>query len=561
MKRFTALITLFSILVLFVGCDTYGSSKETDTGITEATVSTSNSSDVEFLGSDRTLYSMDCVLDPAEKTLSLTEVVTFTNTSDTVWDKVCFRNYAEACLQSGVGGIYVDENGDPIDPFADETPKVWYFVQDEYTCGITEVTDPETSKPLSYYTDGDDKTSVFVELGTSLAPGESTAICIEFFTDIAECGERFGVTQMTKKYDTWGDPYTENDMYTFQICNFYPILCEWENGDFVRHPYIISPECFYSECADYDVTLSLPEEYTVVSSGTENLLGTSNGISEYRMTAENMRDFAIVASNEYAAVPLESEVCGIKVRCLAPDNREGFKNQRELCFEAACDAVEAFTNAYGDMPYKEVDVCITGYANGGMEYPGLVVIRDSEAYNITEEVLAGTVLPEDFEEIKADAISGTQANTAHEIAHQWFYAVVGNDEYSYPFIDESFAAFSELVYNMHTGSSAEDIANEMYKFENDGGQFAANSDKWPVDASCGSEQFDTKGVYRQGKIFLYKLMCTLGEETFFDMMKEWYSSNTFEFATTEEFLEHIVTYAEGNDQIQVLIDRYFFAEK
>lgn len=31
-------------------------------------------------------------------------------------------------------------------------------------------------------------------------------------------------------------------------------------------------------------------------------------------------------------------------------------------------------------------------------------------------------------------------NTSHEVAHQWFYAVVGNNGYQEPWLDENFAS-------------------------------------------------------------------------------------------------------------------------
>lgn len=561
-----ALFICAAMCISAVGCNDSGTPVTRETGSAETTVITSGSvydepDPPKEPVSDRTLYQIDAVLDPDNMTLSLTETVFFKNTSDTVWDKVYFRIYPEASLQRGVGGDWVDEYGEPIDPFAESTPLEWFFVQDEYTCEIAGAFDGDTGTALAYSYDGDDKTTALVELTAPLAPGEHTSLTLEFLTDIAECGERFGVTQMLYSYDLHTVEEIANKYYTFQLGNFYPILCPFENGDFVRHEYIDTPECFYSECADYEVTLSLPEDYMAVSSGTESITGTVNGITSYKMTAENMRDFAIIASNEYAAEPLTAEVCGVAVRVFAPDSKEGFMNQRALCLEAASGAVEAYTQAYGELPYSEVDVCITGYSNGGMEYPGLVVIRDSESRYITEEP-SEFVAADQFDGIKQKAITDTTGTTAHEIAHQWFYAVIGNDQYMYPFIDESFAAFSELVYNMHNGSTADDIAAEMYEFEFGGGQAnAGNPDQFPVDASCGSDEFHTHGVYRNGKIFLYKLMCAMGENEFFEMMREWYTGNMFEFVTTDGFLEHMRTYTEGNTEVDALVKQYFFAEK
>ena len=66
-----------------------------------------------------------------------------------------------------------------------------------------------------------------------------------------------------------------------------------------------------------------------------------------------------------------------------------------------------------------------------------------------------------------DVVSSTAL--AHELAHQWFYGIVGDDEYNSPWLDEGFTDYATDLYFNKTGSgcgitwqsSAERLTNSM----------------------------------------------------------------------------------------------------
>ena len=81
-------------------------------------------------------------------------------------------------------------------------------------------------------------------------------------------------------------------------------------------------------------------------------------------------------------------------------------------------AVDRFGEEFGRYPYGEIDLVMTRRFGGGMEYPGLVLL------GTTEEGSA----------------------VVHEVAHQWWYGIVGNDEYGAPWLDESFAQYANARF-------------------------------------------------------------------------------------------------------------------
>ena len=93
---------------------------------------------------------------------------------------------------------------------------------------------------------------------------------IEFVVTLPNCLHRFG--------------YGDN---TYNFGNFYPVASIYENGEFRQDNYGSNGDPFYSECADYDVSISYPSNYMLASSGqlmeesTEENITTSGCKSIY----------------------------------------------------------------------------------------------------------------------------------------------------------------------------------------------------------------------------------------------------------------------------------------
>ena len=149
-----------------------------------------------------------------------------------------------------------------------------------------------------------------------------------------------------------------------------------------------------------------------------------------------MRDFAILASNCYESVTETVE--GVEVRSWYLDCREDARQAGELALQAAKDALETFTRRYGPYVYDQLDVVESVYEFGGLEYPALVRINQ-------------TYLTDQEEEQRLGATWSTRWPTSGSMPP------LGNDQYREAWLDESFAAFSELVCLEDTGAPAEQV--------------------------------------------------------------------------------------------------------
>jgi aminopeptidase N len=160
-------------------------------------------------------------------------------------------------------------------------------------------------------------------------------------------------------------------------------------------------------------------------------------------------------------------------------------------------AVDAHAARFGAYPYGELDAVIdNNYWFGGMEYPGFVL----------------------------DLVSSTALT--HEIGHQWWYGIVGDDEYNSPWLDEAFTDYSTDLALGKTGSncwsgvswasSAEKITNSMAYWD------------------AHSSRYSTV-VYGYGKCALHDLRRLIGDTAMAKLLKDYAGSHWYGVSTTAEF--------------------------
>ena len=97
---------------------------------------------------------------------------------------------------------------------------------------------------------GEDENILTVTLLTPVYPEESAEIRISYALELALVNHRTGVT--------------ENSV---NLGNFYPTLCAYSTEGFIECNYYYCGDPFVSECANYSVTLDLPQGYTAATSG------------------------------------------------------------------------------------------------------------------------------------------------------------------------------------------------------------------------------------------------------------------------------------------------------
>lgn len=68
----------------------------------------------------------------------------------------------------------------------------------------------------------------------------------------------------------------------------------------------------------------------------------------------------------------------------------------------------------------------------------------------------------------------------HELAHQWWYGIIGNNEYADPWLDESFAVYASNLHwgdpqeNCWPGDPAHPITSDMGYWQQHGPGWSAS---------------------------------------------------------------------------------------
>jgi len=202
---------------------------------------------------------------------------------------------------------------------------------------------------------------------------------------------------------------------TTLLGNVIPVLAVEDAGGLHLDPYTALGESFYSLAARWDATLRLPTRLRAATTGTLLSESASRKERTLRVRSAQARDFALAIGHLRRRT---TQVAGVKIRVHFGPRVDGARRS----LRAARRAVRALSKRLGPLGSSELDVVLFREDLGagslaGMEYPELV-----------------------FSLPLAEVV-------AHEVAHQWWYGMVGNNQFAEPWLDESFAQYShERLY-------------------------------------------------------------------------------------------------------------------
>jgi aminopeptidase N len=195
-----------------------------------------------------------------------------------------------------------------------------------------------------------------------------------------------------------------------------PTLCVFENGAWRMDEGASIGDPFYQECANYTLTLHLPQGYTPACSLSLNRekdhVWSGSGLA--------LRDVGLCVSNRFQGIAT-GKTDGIQVTAYAENASDA-----KAALGYARKALETYAALYGPYPWPNFTVCSAPFAPGAMEYACMAVVN--EAY---------------FAPSSRDTL---ELFIAHETAHQWFFSLVGSDQVNQPWQDEALCEYAMLRY-------------------------------------------------------------------------------------------------------------------
>lgn len=338
--------------------------------------------------------------------------------------------------------------------------------------------------------------------GTPVTPAleaRSTAARLALPQPLAPGGE----IRVELDWSTTIRPWQRSDG-SFPLPGTYPMLAAWTGA--WRTDVTTFPDHVFATAASYHATISVPEGLSVIASGSTTGSRTTGGKTTFDVKTGLVREFAYSVGRfkaEHAAH------AGIAVNVYHKPGDGLDATARQVALHAAA-SIAVYNNRFGLYPYAELDFHLINARRGfdiGAEFPGMIVILVNGAYT-----------------------SDTRFVTAHEVAHQWWYGVVGDDIYREPWIDESFAQWSPLLVEEEFAGPA--AAERVYQQ-----QIARLAQR--TKAGCGlpitayaNWNAYYAAVYGRGAQFLYTLRRELGDRAFFAGLKQYYAENTYGIGTT-----------------------------
>ena len=476
---------------------------------------------IEVPDGPRFHYVMTLELDTEANTIGGHVDVDFFNTSDDDWDKLCLRDYSS---------LFVDGKN---------IGKTSSAKLEGALTEITNIVDGRDQSTIEYTRD-EDVSVVWFPLSTKLAPGESMKLSYDFVAKVPAIADRYGVY---------------NGVYN--ITNFYPILAVYVNGDWSHEAYYNVGECFFSEISDYDVTLTVPEDFMVLSTGTASDEKVQNGKKVYTLQGPYVRDFVFSASNSFKLI--EGDYKGVHINVVYDEAHPASSTMDECleaCLKASQDSLAALGEAFGEYPYPEVDVVLAPIDAGGMEYPNLVIITVDSFYCSQNS----------FEAIPYQYISEV---IAHELGHQWFMGIVGSNSGLEPWLDESFASYTEIVYetymNRTQGTDIEDYETFGRKIidlcDPTMTAILKSYDEAPINRphyAFSDDDTYVAAAYYIGKMALYQMEELIGQQEFHGVIREYVRRNAFTNSTEDRFFEVLYEcVGQDNQDLNNLISGIF----
>lgn len=387
-------------------------------------------------------------------------------------------------------------------------------------------------------------------LPSPLAPGDKALITTPFYVKLPYNFSRGG-----------------HDKQSYQATQWFPKPAVYDHKGWHPMPYLDQGE-FYSEFGNFDVRITVPENYIVAATGElqneeelkklkqkaesyerdlKNFTDTKKSLSKKVSPADstpvsskatktlqykqsNVHDFAWFADKRFI---VNHDILKLSSGRIIDVFTYYLPSQSSVWAESILyskKSVQHYSKLVGEYPYNIVSV-VQGPQSfgGGMEYPSITVIAPTQDRKELEYTIA------------------------HEIGHNWFYGILASNERKHPWMDEGINTFYEKRYI--TGTSDHYNVNAGLKtFE----MRAADKTDQPINLS--SEQFTADNydlsVYEKTAAWMALLEKELGTEVFNKAMQDYYTQWQFKHPYPEDFQRAVeLSTGKNFDSLFGLLDK------
>jgi len=363
-------------------------------------------------------YDIDVTLDPATRTLTGRELITWVNPGQVAAYSIRLHLYWNAYRNTN--STWLKQRA-----MAGSTPFANRPADDFGYTNVTRIarvnadgTELDMTKELQFASpddqNTDDRTLAFTFLKDAVPPGQTLQLRVEWTGKFPKNVDRTGVI---------GD--------YFFVSQWFPKLGAFEDSGWNAHQFFANSE-FFADFGRYDVRMTVPRGWIVGATGVEQSRADSpstslgaGGMTTHRYVQEGVHDFAWTTSPDFIERRQQFTVPGrppVQLRLLLQPEHEHLADRH---FTAATAALQYYGEWYGAYPYQTLTIVDPVYqsTSAGMEYPTIFT--------------AGTWW-----------LTPAQSNdpeyvVVHETGHQFWQGVVANNEVEFGWLDEGLNQFSD----------------------------------------------------------------------------------------------------------------------
>jgi aminopeptidase N len=334
-----------------------------------------------------------------------------------------------------------------------------------------------------------------VLLTTALEPGRSVTFHIEFFISVPTQGADF-------YYGIFGF----NDGI-LSLAHAFPTILVYNEQGWNNQTPDLDGDPLFSDISFYLVSIDAPADLTLVASGVE-LDRQKSGIRQQVLYADGpARDFYLAASKDF--VKRSRKVGEITFNSYTS---AALVQDAQSALETAESAIDDFSHRYAPYPYTEFNIVSITTSAGGVEFPGMTAMAE-RIYSQSDYL---------------------ESVVAHEVGHQWFYNLVGNETQQQPWLDESLAQFVTWQYFFDRYGNQ---AAQSFQTAIQGRWDKVDGQKIPIGEPVSKYTSEEYGaiVYGRGLFFFLALRQQIGQANFDSLMHDYTTSLSWDIATTDKF--------------------------
>lgn len=466
-------------------------------------------------------YTIDVSLNDKEHTLTGFEKIEYTNNSPDTLRFVWFHLWPNAHKNDKTA--YTDqalENGSTKFYFSNKEDK-GYINRLEFKVNNITATIEDHPNHIDI---------IKLLLPAPLLPGEKTIITTPFHLKLPFNFSRGG-----------------HDGQSYQITQWFPKPAVYDKNGWHPMTYLDQGE-FYSEFGQFDVSITIPENYVVAATGElqnaqekewmkprsnytwepvtgkeKNAYGqtkttlqlypesaTKTKTLQYRQN--NIHDFAWFADKRFIVNYDTCQLASGKTVDVYAYYTPKHKKIWAASVANAKDAIRHYSNLVGEYPYSVLSV-VQGPDNlgGGMEYPTITSISPTGDAKALDVVIA------------------------HEIGHNWFYGILGSNERKHPWMDEGINSYYDASYKK--AKYGESSKLEQLIFET---KVITKTDQ-PIELPAenySNINYALSAYYKTAEWIRY-LESQLGTAAFNKAMQDYYTRWQFKHPQPEDFKRSI----------------------